>query len=85
MLRDGKQELLEHPYLSHVCHIHILLNLGKKTLSYLVINPCFISVALSVLRCVFFLVKNACFGLNGYVSLSDSAAVVRGHGHVLAV
>ena len=28
-------------YLSHVCHIQILWNLGKKPFSYLVINPCY--------------------------------------------
>ena len=30
-------------YLSHVCHIQILWNLGKNPFSYLVINPCFIT------------------------------------------
>ena len=30
-------------YLSHVCHIQILWNLGKNPFSYLVINPCSIT------------------------------------------
>ena len=41
-------------YLSHVCHIQILWNLGKKPFSYLVINPCYITIHVLLIQSMFY-------------------------------